>query len=182
MNRKYIILIIVIVAVATLLGVVLWSIAHSNNDSLNETADTQSSLKASGTNEFSTIAKQDSASNSSKIDVIANNESAASDKKNSDMKSVEPVITYVAIDKGSLNANAYAPVVTTLGACEAKLFNFSRVLVDTLSVGTLPDATTTVCKEISFPVAGLSAGKYILQIEFSSDNYNGVSQEIEVTI
>jgi hypothetical protein len=89
---------------------------------------------------------------------------------------VKPVIGYIEVLEGQINANGF---ITTMieegGTCTLKLTKDDQSFQTTST--SLADAQSTVCGLMQISANGLSQGNWIATISYSSDKYEGLSEE-----
>ena len=121
----------------------------------------------------------------SKVDVIEKNETNTPPVPPSDGSSpasVTPFITFAGVVGNSFEVNAYMTILESGGKCTATVTNQSSGSSKSKTVDTLPDASTTQCKLVSFPLSELESGTSAVVVEYTSSKYTGSSEKLEVNI
>ena len=147
----------------------------------NSNQDTQNSNNVSETSDTS----QSSDVPISKVDIIKKNEANTTPSPAGDGSSpasVTPFISFAGVISNFLEINAYMTILESGGKCKAIVTNQSSGSSKSKTVETLPDASKTPCKLISFPLSELKSGMSSVVVKYTSAKYSGSSEKLEVNI
>ncbi len=106
--------------------------------------------------------------------------SAPSEDTLTGKQSVNILITSVGISNGTVSARGFVTNITeTGGRCEYVFVKGTEKIIK--PVDTLPNATSTTCKTITFPASELSSGKWLVTLSYLSNTAEGSSSVKDFT-
>lgn len=100
---------------------------------------------------------------------------------NTNLKSVNVILTNTGMNNDNVTASGFVSnVVESDGTCTFVFTNDQKTLKKQSE--TLPNPTSTTCKSISFNKSELGSGTWKVQIQYSSSESAGMSNEMELVV
>lgn len=178
MHKKYLITGLVI---AVLVTVVMFALIIAGNNGKatvsNNTVEKGSPSEVTQSSETTNTAKTND-----KVAIIEKNDANNAGTAINTQTQIKPVVTYSGVFGDTLETSAYIPVVDSGGKCTVNVVNTSTNSLSTVSAMTSPNAKTTDCELLTIPVVNLTPGLYNMTVEYSSNQYSGVSDVVRVGI
>jgi cytoskeletal protein RodZ len=174
-NKKIYLLVLAVVTLGLILFIAL---EKSNTINLFSTPNTPEQISAEpeinlspATEEDVQAAEDNKKRLSEELDKQAQNPTRPTEGSKT---SVKPVIGYIEVSGGQVNANGFiSTMIEEGGTCTLSLTKGSEAVRTTNTA--LADAQSTVCGLMQISTSQLGSGEWTATISYSSDNYEGTS-------
>jgi hypothetical protein len=175
-SNKKILIFFTILLFLIFTGLIVYSLARNDNppetqtDGINYGPATEEEIQAAEDNKSRLVEEQ------------KQQNQAPPPQQNSNQKTgVTLVFGYIEVRDGQVNSNGFiSTIIEEGGTCTLTLKKGSR-LAQATSLS-LADAQSTVCGLMQINTSELSGGEWSATISYSSDKYEGVSEERLITV